>query len=111
MAFDADSNKEFLHRQLVKLGDMMGDGLHHEPDGKWISKEYKRILIALEIIPKPKRRNNSAAINEAMARRVKEVKCQQCHGELKQTKSGSKRGICTDCGAKYQLLTTRRRKK
>ncbi len=28
------SDKADLHRQLVRLGDMMGDGLHHEPDGK-----------------------------------------------------------------------------
>lgn len=37
-----EATKAHLHRQLVKLGDMMGDGLHLEPDGKWISKEYKQ---------------------------------------------------------------------
>lgn len=31
-----------LYGQLVKLGDMMGDGLHHEPGGKWISRDYKK---------------------------------------------------------------------
>ena len=39
---------------LIQLGDMMGDGLHHEPDGYWIPKEYKRILRALGIAPKRK---------------------------------------------------------
>ena len=37
----------YLYRQLVKLGDMMGDGLHHEPDGKWIEKEYNKICKVL----------------------------------------------------------------
>lgn len=27
-------DKDFLYRQLINLGDMMGDGLHHEPGGK-----------------------------------------------------------------------------
>jgi len=34
-------NNEHLLAQLVKLGDMMGDGLHNEPDGKWIEREYR----------------------------------------------------------------------
>lgn len=102
-------NKDFLHSQLIKLGDMMGDGLHHEPDGKWIPREYKKVMKALGI--GPKRRNNSEAINKAMVPRLKDVKCQKCQGDLKQTKSGSKRGKCVGCGARYQLLTTRKRKR
>lgn len=50
-------DKDFLHRQLVKLGDMMGDGLHKEPDGKWISREYAKI--AKQLGYAPPRRNNS----------------------------------------------------
>jgi len=97
-----DDNKDFLHRQLVKLGDMMGDGLHHEPDGKWIAREYKKTCRALGI--GPKRRNNTATNNAVMAERIKNVACQKCQGELKQTRSGSLRASCVDCGAKFQLL-------
>ena len=34
---------EFEWNQFCRLGEMMGDGLHHEPDRKWISKEYRRL--------------------------------------------------------------------
>lgn len=96
-----DEEKAHLHRQLVKLGDMMGDGLHLEPDGKWISKEYRQILKALGMLPKTKR--NVKGIDAAMIKRVNEVSCQKCGGQLKQTRSGSKRAQC-QCGAKCQLL-------
>jgi len=94
--------KSHLHRQLVKLGDMMGDGLHHEPDGKWIEVEYRRVLKALGMLPK--RKNNSEAINQQMSQRVKDVRCGKCQGELKQTRSGSKRAFCVSCNSKWQLL-------
>lgn len=94
--------KNRLHNQLIKLGDMMGDGLHLEPDGKWIEKEYRQIAKALGFIPKKK--NNSTAINERMMQRVKEVQCGKCQGQLSQTRQGSKRAQCTQCGAKRQLL-------
>lgn len=93
--------KNHLHDQLVKLGDMMGDGLHHEPDGKWISKEYRRVCKALGYLPKEKR--NTAEIDKRMKERVLSVKC-KCGGEIKQTRSGSMRGCCMDCDTKYQLL-------
>lgn len=70
--------KDHFHRQLIKLGDMMGDGLHHEPDGKWIEKEYKQILKALGILPK--RKTNNDAINDAMKRRARDVPCPRCQG-------------------------------
>lgn len=98
----SDDGKQILMQQLIKLGDMMGDGLHHEPDGKWISKEYTRILKELGMLPKRKR-VNSDKINEAMQRRVSDVNCGKCGGKLTQTRSGSKRAICP-AGHKWQLL-------
>lgn len=92
-----------LHRQLVKLGDMIGDGLHHEPDGKWISKEYNQVAKALGYIKSKSRKNNSETINQMMQERVKNFKC-ECGGKTKQTRSGSMRAVCTSCGGKYQLL-------
>lgn len=99
------NDRDFLYRQLIRLGDMIGDGLHHDPSGKWITKEYKQILKILGIMPK--RKNNSKVINDLMAKRIKEVACQKCQGCLKQSRSGSNRAICVDCGAKFQLLKSR----
>ncbi|NRB79176.1 MAG: hypothetical protein HRU38_10975 [Saccharospirillaceae bacterium] len=97
-------DKDRLHGQLIKLGDMMGDGLHHEPDGKWIAKEYRQISKALGLIPPKKSTNNSAQINERMAERIKQVDCPNCQQELKQTRSGSMKAKCISCGSKYSLL-------
>lgn len=104
MAELSPDTKAHLHNQLVKLGDMMGDGLHQEPDGKWIEKEYRQVLKALGKLPKQKRTNNSAQINERMIERLKEVNCPNCQGELKQTRSGSMKAKCVGCGNKYGLL-------
>ncbi|MEB7891021.1 hypothetical protein NGK36_17260 [Hafnia alvei] len=95
-----------LHNQLIKLGDMMGDGLHLEPGGKWISQDYKRIAKALgySISKKRQRRANPEQVNALMAERVKETKCGKCSGVLKQTRLGSMRASCESCGAKFQLL-------
>ncbi|QUG77929.1 hypothetical protein GKQ23_13745 [Erwinia sp. E602] len=104
-------DRERLSRQLIRLGDMIGDGLHLEPDGKWISKEYRRVAKALgyELGKRP-RRNNGDAINQRMAERVNEVRCQKCGGSLKQTRSGSLQAKCESCGAQCQLLKSVRRK-
>ena len=34
----ASKDNEHLWRQFCRLGEMMGDGLHYEPDGKWIER-------------------------------------------------------------------------
>lgn len=97
--------KDHLHRQLIKLGDMLGDG-DCDP---WVEKEYARVLKALGIGPKPKKRNY-IHINALMAPRLQDVKC-KCGGELKQSRSGSMIGQCVECGNKYRLLKRVSRKK
>lgn len=104
VALDAAS-KERLHAQLVKLGDMMGDGLHHEPDGKWIEKEYRAVAKALGLLPK--RKSNAAAINKALADALTKVACSKCGGQLKQTKSGALRASCVKCGERFQFKRTK----
>jgi len=99
--------KDHLHNQLVKLGEMMGDGLHHEPDGRWISAEYKRVCKALGYI-KPKKKDSNA-IDERMKQRTADVACLKCGGKLKQSRSGSMRAECQGCGSKFQLLKSARR--
>lgn len=96
-----EQDRDFLHSQLVKLGDMMGDGLHHEPGGGWISREYNKICRILfpDMIPK----KDYSKKNEAVRKWCNSHQCSQCKGVLKQTRSGSLRVVCQDCGAKFQL--------
>lgn len=100
-------DKDLLEDRLVRLGDMMGDGLHLEPEGKWIEKEYKKTLKALGLLEPVKRNSNSEKINEFMVKRLKEVKC-TCGSELVQSRSGSFIGKCIKCGKKF-ILGSRRR--
>ena len=97
--------EDVLYDRLIRLGDMMGDGLHHEPDGKWISREYGQIVRTLGIVPPKDRGPSITKIDERMKDRVAAVTCGKCGGgRLVQTRSGSRRAQCTKCGAKWQLL-------
>ena len=100
-----DKSEDFLYNQLIKLGDMMGDGLHLEPDGKWIEKEYRRIAKVLGLLPK----RDTSSIDEFMNKRIKEVKC-NCGGDLKQVRKGSFVAKCISCGNKYRLGSKKKRK-
>lgn len=97
-------DENMLEDKLVHLGDMMSDGLHREPGGKWIEKEYKETLKALGLLESV---NNSDKINEFMVKRLKEVKC-TCGSELVQSRSGSFIGKCIKCGKKF-ILGSRRK--
>lgn len=99
-----EKTKDRLYGYLIKLDDMMGDGLHHEPDGKWIKKEYKDVMKALGIGPQLQRKDNTQVINKFMVGRIAAVQCLKCKGKLKQTRSGSTIGKCVDCGARYRLM-------
>lgn len=98
-----EDDKQHLHRQLVKLGDMMGDGLHLEPGGKWISRDFPR-LQAGHASPGdcPPRASRSAAINERMAKALLTARC-ECGSTLKQTRAGSMRAQCMTCERRYQF--------
>ncbi len=103
----SDSNKEFLMRQLVKLGDMLGSGMHLEPGGKWISSEYRKISNALGIKKSPRSRNAESIqeIDQKMQQRVAEVECPKCKAFLfSQTRSGSMTAVCLRCGIRCKLL-------
>lgn len=103
--------KAHLHRQLIHLGDMMGDGLHHETDGKWISREYRQVMKTLyPDAYKGQRKARVSAINENMAKIISEHTCRKCSGALKQTRSGSLTCACGVCGSRYKLKTRRVKK-
>jgi hypothetical protein len=50
------------YQQLIKLGDMMGDGMHHQDP--WIAKEYRKTLKSLhpEMFPKKQRKPTQSII-------------------------------------------------
>jgi len=105
-----EENNAYLHRQLVKLGDMMGDGLHHEADGKWIEKEYAKICKVLHPemflkqneAKKKARKLKAIAVNDRMDEILKDFKC-KCGGTLKQGRSGTKVANCILCENRYKL--------
>ena len=100
----SDDGNEFLWRQFCKLGEMMGDGLHYEADGKWIPKEYRKL--AKILIPEMKEENaikrklKAANIDTQMAKLLEVKKC-NCGGNIKQARSGAKVAYCEKCNARY----------
>ena len=97
----ASKDNEHLWRQFCKLGEMMGDGLHYEPDGKWIAKEYRQL--AKILIPEEnsiRRKLKSANIDAQMAKLLEGKKC-NCGGEIKQGRSGTRVAYCQNCKQRY----------
>lgn len=101
-----DDDKKHLHQQLIKLGDMMGDGLHLEKGGGWIKREYAKITKALYGAKRPDgtAKIKVEAINRGMVSALEKSRC-TCGGTLKQTRSGSLRASCTVCPKRYQFGT------
>lgn len=93
-----------LWDQFIKLGEMIGDGLHNEPGGRWISRDYKRLSKIL--VPEDKemaaarRKIKSDFIDAQMKKLLDGRKC-ECGGEIKQKKSGVKVAYCTSCNTRY----------
>jgi len=93
-----------LWDRFCRLGEMIGDGLHNEPDGKWISKEYNRLRKIL--IPKNEAdlamiRLKNTTTNKIMELLLNSKKC-ECGGTLKQSRSGSKVAYCEKCNSRYK---------
>lgn len=104
-----DKNPEKQHDkrlwdQFCRLGEMMGDGLHHEPDGKWIAREYRQLSKIL--IPEIKKEHSqlrkirAANINVQMAKLLENKKC-DCGGDIKQGRSGTKVAYCQKCNQRF----------
>lgn len=102
-----DNNKDFLYQRLIRLGDLMGDGLHLESDGKWIEQEYKDTLRLLGLSSKKFAYRDTKSINDFMEKRLQEVKC-ECGGQLFQSRKGSFVAICNRCHKKYKLGARKR---
>lgn len=93
-------NDDFLSRQLIKLGDMMGDGLHYEEP--WIAKEYAKISKALHPeIYADIRKRKAENINKQIRELLLGKKCRKCDGPLVQARKGCKTIKCLQCNARY----------
>lgn len=108
-------DNELEWSQFCRLGEMIGDGLHHEEP--WISKEYKRLskilLPETEEEKKYKReikqlRNQN--INNQINEKLKIDACIFCGSSLKQIRSGSKTVVCTNsnCGKKFKYKSKKK---
>lgn len=92
-------SEEMLWNQLIKLGDMMGDGLHHEEP--WIAKEYKRI--SRKLMPEhfqDIRKKKTDNVDEQMIKLLETFRC-KCGGVCRQSRKGSKVAYCNDCNMRY----------
>lgn len=96
-------NEDYLHDRLIALGDMMGDGLHHEPDGKWIEKEYNKVFnILYPEVKRAKRLAKSNRIDEQINNLILIKKCSKCSGDLKQSRKGSIICYCKKCNSRFK---------
>lgn len=103
-----DESRDALSRQLIKLGDMMGDGEHHEKGGGWINSEYKKVMRALHPeIWQERRKKKAEMVNESMKKLLAEKKC-LCGGALEQSRSGSKVCYCQNCNIRYMAGTKKK---
>ncbi len=108
---ESSENNSHLWNQFIKLGEMMGDGLHHESDGKWISREYKKLskILVPEIkeVDQKKRKLKAENINKQIANLILIKKC-SCGGSLKQGRAGSKICYCTICNNRYKAVSVKK---
>jgi len=106
----------FLYRQLDKLGQMIAE------DDEWgaaraeYNREYRRVINALRRLEPKKwncypafRQQTTEGRNEMVAKWLSGHRCPKCGGEFKQTRSGTFRIICLQCGQKGQLKRSKRK--
>jgi hypothetical protein len=94
-------NRDYLHRQLIKLGDMMGDGLHHEEP--WIAKEYTKIAKILypEMYPRKQRKPTQSAI-----RTLRQCDCGNKGWTFERHPPDGVRFSCKQCSRKSEICKT-----
>lgn len=106
-------DNSFEWEQFAKLGEMMGDGLHHEPNGKWIIREYKRLMHILvpevKEVEAKRRKLKNQQLDENMKNLLSEKRCIQdgCGGNLKQSRLGSKIAYCQTCNCRYKAIKSK----
>lgn len=102
--------REHLSRQLIRLGDMIGDGCHLEPDGKWIEREYRQVMYQLyPEIAKKRNAERVAKINARVSKMVAANPC-KCGGTFIQSRSGALTCKCPKCGERVKIVSKKVKK-
>lgn len=101
-----EKGNELEWKQFCRLGEMIGDGLHHEDPS--ISQEYRKLQKILLPESKEEKAYKSQAlklkndnIDKQIVERLKTDRC-TCGSKLKQIRSGSKKVKCIKCESRYQ---------
>jgi hypothetical protein len=96
--------------RFCRLGEMIGDGLHHEEP--WISKEYKRLMLKLnpdiKKVLQEQRKVKANRIQEQMEKLMKEIPCKECGGELYQKRKGTKICYCRNCNGRFKATSKKK---
>ena len=79
-------DQQALWDRFIKLGDMIGEGLHYEE--KWISKDYNQLSkILMPDMHKSMRFSKNEARNKRVQEKLLTDKC-NCGSDMKQTQIG-----------------------
>ncbi len=113
---DEEKRKEihWLYQQLDKCGQMIAEDDEWGATRRELNREYRRIVKALARLEPdkwrdlPMLRKPSEKYDTLVADFCTKHKCRKCGGDMRQSRSGSLRVVCLQCGAKYQLKTKKR---
>lgn len=99
----------FLYRQLDTCGQIIAE-TEPGPERARYNREYRGIINALRRLEPEKwkdypvfRQHTTEGRNEMVQKFLATHHCPKCGGEFKQTRSGSFRIVCQQCGQKAQL--------
>ena len=101
-----------MYDMLDKCGQILAEWDDEKPP-TYYRREYRRICKALAKLEPEKwnypafQKKDYTKRNEAVADWCEKHSCPKCGGELNQSRSGSFRVVCKQCGAKFQLKTTK----
>lgn len=97
-----------LYHQLDVCGQILAEWDEDKEPTEY-RREYKRIVKQLAKLEPENwnfpyfKKTDYSKRNEAVAKYCETHICNKCGGKCKQTRSGSLRIICLECGTKYQL--------
>jgi len=105
----------WLYHQLDKCGQMIAEDDEWGATRRELNREYRRIIKALaRLEPEkwkdlPMCRKPSEKYDAQVADICNRKPCPRCGGKCRQTRSGSLRIVCTECGAKYQIKKSKQK--
>ena len=104
-----------LYRQLDTLGQLIADDDEYGASRAYYNREYRRVVNALRRLEPEKwkdypvyRQHTTDGRNEMVQKWLAKNRCPKCGGEFKQTRSGSFRIVCQQCGQTGQLKRKKR---